>query len=281
MIEALSEKNLNEANAFLSKHEETAQFLINNLSAHGHKLSEHPNSGNFKMLRKSGSVVGVFSLTRRGNLIIESVEDESELILKECLNEAIKINGFIGNWPSVEPLYKLFKNKNPDFKPVYESKEILYSYLINSSDEKIQRDPRVRLLQIEDFSQWLNFSKAYMEELSLPEKLTKEEIRIQFETQINNKVWWGLFDGQKLLSRAGLNSKGETVGQVGGVFTPKEFRKKGYSKATMFHMLKDCLELHHHKKSILFTAQNDIPAQKLYESMGYFKIGFFALILGG
>lgn len=30
----------------------------------------------------------------------------------------------------------------------------------------------------------------------------------------------------------------------------------------------------------LFTGEADIPAQKLYESMGYQRIGSFALILG-
>ncbi len=33
-------------------------------------------------------------------------------------------------------------------------------------------------------------------------------------------------------------------------------------------------------KNILFTGETDLPAQKLYESMGYKRIGPFAVILG-
>jgi predicted GNAT family acetyltransferase len=95
-----------------------------------------------------------------------------------------------------------------------------------------------------------------------------------------DKVWWGLFDRDELQSRAGLNSKGQDIGQVGGVFTPKKYRQRGYAKATMLHMLKDCRDTHVHRKNLLFTGETDYPAQKLYESIGYQRIGSFALILG-
>jgi len=143
----------------------------------------------------------------------------------------------------------------------------------------LRHDPRVRHLEERDFSQWLTFSKAYMSELSIPDELSDEQKRADFTKQIGGQVWWGLFDGDTLLSRVALNSKGESVGQVGGVYTPPGHRKKGFAKAAMFHMLKDCRDLYHHRKSILFTGETDFPAQKLYESMGYKRIGSFALVL--
>ncbi len=118
-----------------------------------------------------------------------------------------------------------------------------------------------------------------MKELNLPIDLTIDQMRASFKVKVKNKVWWGLFDKDQLLSRAALNSNGDKIGQVGGVFTPKKFRKNGYAKKTMLHMLKDCIEIHKHTKSILFTGETDIPAQKLYESIGYKRIGEFALIL--
>ena len=73
-----------------------------------------------------------------------------------------------------------------------------------------------------------------------------------------------------MLSRAGLNSKGRTIGsQVGGGFALPQYRQQGLSKAIMFHILKDCRDRHGHTKNILFTGEENIPAQKLYESMGY------------
>ena len=119
-----------------------------------------------------------------------------------------------------------------------------------------------------------------MTELSLPNEFSAEQLQRNFEAQAAKQVWWGMFRGQELVSRTALNSRGETIGQVGGVFTPKKYRQQGCAKAVMLHMLKDCRDLHGHTKSLLFTGETDIPAQKLYESIGYSRIGSFAIILG-
>lgn len=280
MLESVNAQNLAEVEAFLLQHEECAQFLINNLRAHGPTLTEHHNSGNFKAIRKDGVIVAVFCLARRGNLIVQSTFSDPALILSACANEPIQLKGFIGDWNSVEPVYQLFKRHTPAYSPSYESKDILYSYPLSSSDVKIKHDSHVRFLNQSDFPQWLEFSNAYMSELGLPDELSADQKQQDFEAQAENKIWWGLFEGDKLLSRTALNSKGEKVGQVGGVFTPKHFRQKGFAKRVMFHMLKDCRDLHGHTKNILFTGETDIPAQKLYESMGYGRIGSFALVLG-
>lgn len=280
LIQPVSDKNIQEVNDFLSRYEETSQFLVNNLELHGPVLTSHHNSGNFKLVRKDDAIEAVFCLSRRGNLLIQSKASYFRDILEECSKEVIKLKGFVGDWKSVSPLFQEFKKQNPGYVPTYESKEILYSYSLTSSDSKLKHDPRVRLMEDSDFPQWLEFSRAYMSELSLPDDLTDGEKRSSFESAVKEQVWWGLFEGGTLLSRTALNSKGTRVGQVGGVFTPKSHRKKGLAKATMFHMLKDCFDSHGHSKSILFTGETDIPAQKLYESIGYSRIGHFALILG-
>ena len=280
MVELVSEKNRGEVETFLSAHEESAQFLITNLRDNGAKLTEHHNSGNFKAIKINDVVVAVFCLSRRGNLIIQSEVCEPKMILDACASESVVLKGFIGEWNSVEPVYNLYKEINPSYLPSYESKEILYSYPLSSNDTKIAHDKRVRLITDDDYSQWSEFSNAYLSELSLPDELSEEQKRQDFESKIAKRIFWGLFDSKKLLSRTALNSNGEKIGQVGGVFTPKAYRQQGFAKAVMFHMLKDCRDLHGHTKNILFTGESDIPAQKLYESMGYARIGSFALVLG-
>lgn len=282
MVELISAQNLHEANEYLTRYEETAQFLINNLKTHGPVMTDHHNSGHFKLIRKSGRVAGVFCLTRRGNLLIQTDTNDStepSVLLDACAGEPVSIKGFIGDWNSIDPVYRLFLERNPSFKPSYEAKEILYSYTLSSHDSKLVHDTQVRLLQLCDFDQWLALSAAYMLELSIPDELTLKQKERDFEFQVVNQLCWGLFVDPKLLSKASLNSKGQTIGQVGGVYTPPEFRKKGFAKRVMFHMLKDCIDLHSHTKNILFTGETDLPAQRLYESMGYKPIGFFALVL--
>jgi len=280
IVEEIGEKNRTEANRYLAAHEETSQFLINNMREHGPRLAQHPNSGNFRLIRDGEDVTAVFCLARRGNLIVQADSDYSQVVLRFCKADPVKLKGFIGEWESVAPIWKRFKTENPHYKPIYESKEIVYTYELREDDKNLKHDPRVRFLSRSDFRQWLQHSYHYMKELSVPDDLTDGQKQSIFEQQARDKHWWGLFDGEELLSRTALNSKGESIGQVGGVFTPWQYRKRGYAKATMFHMLKDCCNLHRHRKNILFTGQTNIPAQKLYESMGYRRIGSFAVILG-
>ncbi len=280
MVEWVGTENLKEVEIFLGHSEESAQILINNLRLHGFAVGEDINSGNFKAIRQKGAIVAVFCLARRGNLVIQSSVSLPDLVLKACATENISIRGFLGEWSSAEPVYRRYKELNPEYSPHYFSKDILYSIDLSPSAPEIRHDQRVRLLAENDFQQWLDVNSAYMSELALPEDQTFEEKQRSFARQIASKQIWGFFENERLLSRAALNSNGLRLGQVGGVFTVPEFRQRGLAKATMFHMLKDCRDLHGHIKSVLFTGETDLAAQKLYESMGYRKIGDFALILG-
>ncbi|MDC0980420.1 GNAT family N-acetyltransferase, partial [Bdellovibrionales bacterium] len=215
-----------------------------------------------------------------GNLIVQCSKPLiPEKIIEDCLNESQPVKGFIGEWSSIHPIVDNYRRVNPEFEPSFNSKEILYKLDLNDASESLVHNDRVRFLNESDFDQWLPLSKDYNLELGVPSDLTEDQQRKDFSIRTTDKTWWGMFSGETLLSIAALNSNGERVGQVGGVFTPEEQRRKGYSKATMLHMLKDCREIHGHSKSILFTGETDIPAQKLYEAISYKKIGYFALIL--
>lgn len=280
VVKAVVSENLEEVQSFLNRFEESAQILINNLRDYGPSLTDHHNSGNFKIVQNKSEITSVFCLTRRGNLIAQSSSDSTDEILTACKGEEIPLKGFIGPWNVMRPLVEALLQTDPSFKITYESKEIQYAYDLKTSDSKLTHHPQVRLLNKSDFAQWLEFGDAYMHELSLPNELSKEHRRNEFVIQVTNKVWWGLFHGDELISRAGLNSKSKNMGQVGGVFTPKKFRQRGYAKSVMYHLLKDCMQIHGHKKNVLFTGEEDIPAQKLYEAVGYSRIGHFAMAFG-
>ncbi len=285
-VEPISD--LAQVSAFLKRYEETSQFLINNLRDRGPVVTDDPYSGNFKVIKQHDQIVAVFYLARCGNVFAQTAQADNgqagsaqltDLILEACKSEPFPIKGFIGAWPVLAPIFEKFCAENPQFKPSYVSKEILYRLGLAANDSRLQQHPQVRLLVESDFADWHPLRSAYLEELHLTSDSDADRLRARFASSTGNKTWWGFFDDGKLISIAGLNSKSDEIGQVGGVFTPKEKRKHGYAKATMLHLLKDCRDFHGHAKSILFTGENDLPAQKLYESIGYERIGHFALIL--
>lgn len=277
-IEPLTDTPL--AMAFLKRHEETSQFLINNLRDRGPRVTDDPYSGNFKVIKSENQIVAVFYVARCGNVYAQAETDQyTDLILEGCKAEPFSIKGFLGAWSILAPIYEKFQAENPEFKPSYKSKEILYRLTLSKNDPQLRRHPEVRLLTGADYGAWLPLDNAYLEELHLTDHVTVEQVKSRFERSTQDRTWWGFFKNETLISMARLNSKSNQIGQVGGVFTPKEARMRGYSKATMLHLLKDCCEIHGHTKSILFTGETDIPAQRLYESIGYDRIGHFALIL--
>ncbi|MFK8138162.1 MAG: GNAT family N-acetyltransferase [Bdellovibrionales bacterium] len=276
----LSLGDLENLKSYLKENEDSSQFLINNLNAFGPNFTEHPNSGNFKILVEKNQIKGVFCLTRRGNLLaqFDSFNFKIQEVLDSCEQENIPIKGFIGDWKSVHPIFEAFKEKNPGFDTLLKSKEFLFKINLKMKTSEFVHCRSVRHLLESDFEAWFNCHLSYNEELHLPNQLSKEQIREDYLLRTQNNGIWGYFDDNKLISTCGLNSNTSDVGQVNGVFTIKEFRRKGLSRSTMLHMLKDCRDDLNHRKSILFTGEKDLPAQKLYDSIGYERIGSFALI---
>ncbi len=69
-VKKVSSHDISNVKKFLNKFEQTSQFLINNLKMYGPNLSDHPNSGNYKVLTEDNQIISVFYLSRRGNIMI-------------------------------------------------------------------------------------------------------------------------------------------------------------------------------------------------------------------
>ena len=80
----------------------------------------------------------------------------------------------------------------------------------------------------------------------------------------------------KIVSAALTHCETPQAGLIGGVYTPKIHRKKGYSKACMLELMRRLKE--EDKIPCLFYEQNNTPAKKLYEKLGYKPYGTWVII---
>ena len=88
--------------------------------------------------------------------------------------------------------------------------------------------------------------------------------------------------GSELVSIGQLNTKTDHLGIVGGVYTVPKWRRKGLARMLMNQIIHDCKNKLSLRKLIIFTGeQENLPAQKLYESLGCQKAGYMALLFGG
>lgn len=265
--------------AFLKSHEDTSLFLLGNYESYGTKLGPSFLSGNYKLILDEDQIVAVFSLTKMGNLLVQSDVSESifQEILKSCKEEEIPIKGLIGPWNVCEPFWDLLKREKIIQKETYGKKDILYTY---EPTEGENLSPHIRLLTKENLSEWLAMRFAYLDEEGFPEAISKEELSAYFLEKVEKKIVWGYFVDDTLVAIADLNAKAFDLGQVGGVYTLPAHRRKGYSKAIMRRLFHDCKKIHAIRKLIIFTGVDNLPARTVYESIGCTKADYFALFFG-
>jgi predicted GNAT family acetyltransferase len=282
MIRHVKDSDLQRVRAFLESHVDTSLFLLSTLAALGPRLGHHLNSGNFRLIEEEGQIVAVCCLTRRGNLLVQAGgrTDLAEQVFEACEIETIEVRGVVGEWPMAEALWKLLR-ADPRFETTHNLKDILYRLMLNRKPGTRVESANVRALDAGDFVQWERLNSAYFAELSLPLQATLEQRRTDFIVRIRSGLWWGAFDDcQELVSIAALNATYGSLGQVGGVYTRPADRRKGLSRTVMQLLIEDCAKRLHFEKLVLFTGEDNMPARKLYESLGFEPAGAFGVLLG-
>ena len=83
-----------------------------------------------------------------------------------------------------------------------------------------------------------------------------------------------------LVSFAAIIAMHETMAQIGSVFTPPEHRRRGLSRAVMTKVMRDARLDQQLDKLFLFTGEENAPARRLYESLGFESFGHFGLFFG-
>jgi ribosomal protein S18 acetylase RimI-like enzyme len=266
---------------FLRSHAETSMFLASNLSAYGPALSQSANSGNFKYLQQDGQVVGVFCLTRRGNLLAETGKNTefALTIIEACRDEPIRIAGVVGEWTLADAIWSILIESGDIAEVIIESREPLYRLILERSPATF-RPSAVRMLTPSYFAEWELLNDAYLREEGIPIQLSTDEKLANFSRECASGQWWGLPENGRLVAIGALNAVHDSMGQIGGVYTIPELRRLGRATSVMKALISDCIAVHELRRLFLFTGERNRAAQRLYESLGFRRIGEFALLFG-
>jgi predicted GNAT family acetyltransferase len=276
---AVDETNAPAMCAFLEQHADTAMFLLSNFAMNGPRVGTLPTSGNFKLVEEDGEVCAVICLTRR-TLILAEAGGRTELaptIVEACRAEPIPIGGVIGEWTLASAIWAILRTQ-PSFRQVLASKDILQALHL-SPVTRSDRTPQVRLLRLGDFEQWDGLNAAFCAEEGIPLWRTVADRQTMFQQNTERRRWWGYFEDGRLVSMACLNAVYKHIGQVGGVYTVPDRRCSGLSRATMNALLADSVSVHGLERIILFTGEHNHAAQHLYETLGFSRIGDFAVLM--
>ena len=285
MIRSVATEDLERVRGFLEAHVESSLFLLSNLAIFGPRLTDHWNSGNYRLAEEAGRVMAVFSLTRRGNLIVQAGgrADLAESILEACESEPMEVCGVMGEWPTAEAIWNLLR-ADPRFEPGLSSKDVLYRLPLTASAARAAWTTPpgavVRPLEASDYQQWEQLNTAYCAELNLPLPVVDDAHEAEFGRRTRARWWWGAFLGRQLAAVVGLNAAYGVVGQVGGVYARPAERNKGMARAAMELLIADGRDYHQFEKLVLFTNEDNIPARRLYDALDFELVGEFGLLLG-
>jgi len=277
----IGDASLCEAKSFLERYPETSLFLLSNIRAFGTRLGESLYSGNLRGLRQGGELGGVFCLTRAGSLLAQTggCAELAPDIVRACASEPMPIRGVLGEWRITSAIWDLLI-ETQQLRPTFVSKEISYRLDLSKDLPPAPSSFQIRMLAKDDHPQWDDLAVAFQRESGLPAPGTRDQRKSAFLRSIGLGHWWGAFEHDTLVSLAAIIAMHDTMAQVGSVFTPREHRRRGLSRAVMTKLIRDSRLEHHLDRLFLFTGEHNAAARHLYESLGFERFGHFGLFFG-
>ena len=188
----------------------------------------------------------------------------------ELFFEKKKIFCIIGEKNSVEIMEKVFKNAdriNPDYENSYHFMECLS----NSLCEKKKSFPFIefRKCRESDESFLFELHKAFVLEEVLPpfQKLNPAAERFSMSRILRKNGIWAAFINGLPVSKANISVLTKNCAQIGGVYTMKQYRKRGISSALIEILVKEIKKSG--RKAVLFVKENNSAAIKVYLKTGF------------
>jgi len=139
------------------------------------------------------------------------------------------------------------------------------------------RGRRIGPADVDLLTEWrVGFSVEALGEQDSPRPWTA--CRAAIERGLKEQSMWLVEHHGQPVACTAFNSAIKEAVQVGGVWTPPNFRGRGYARCAVAVSLLDARS-EGVDKAILFTGINNIPAQKAYLALGFQHIGDYRILL--
>lgn len=264
--------------AFLSQHWETSMFLRSNLRRAGLLDRGNPFEGIYVAAIEQNEIRAVAAHYWNGMIILQA-PSHLEAVVKAAIEQSNRpIMGLVGVWQQVQAAQQLLNLNATLAEP-----EILFSLSLSQLQiPQALSNFQVRPPHREEFDQLTEWRVAYEIETlgrSASAQL-REDCRTQLENLQNQQAQWVLEVEGSIVSYCAFNAQLPDVVQLGGVWTPPQFRNRGYARCVVAGALFNAKETGI-EQAILFTNQKNDAAQNSYRSLGFQAIGEYGLVLCG
>ena len=275
-----------ELQKFLLTRFESSMFLYSNMQQAG--LEDHGllYQGTYAAVFDGQAITGVVAHYWNNTLIVQGENHLAHLIQLAISTSGRPIGGIMGADEQVVVARDVLKLEQIDL--LRDETQWLYSLRISDlTVPEILSSGQVsgRRAQTADLRLLANWRAAYLAEV-----LGFETTEARRQDAYNNmkkyvregRTWILESDGIPVASSS-FNAvvtlgENESFVQVGGVWTPPKHRRKGYGRAAVAATLLDA-QTEGAIKAILFTADDNLPAQKAYAALGFHRIGNYRITI--
>lgn len=138
---------------------------------------------------------------------------------------------------------------------------------------------RVRVAEEGDVDELGTWRAAYeVETLGVPPRDgAAAEARARIGQLLGDRAIWVLLDGGRRVAMSAFNARVPDTVQIGGVFTPPPLRSRGYGRAVVAGSLLG-VQPEGVRRSVLFTEDGNVAAQRAYEALGYRRVGDYHIL---
>ncbi len=264
--------------AFLDTYWETSMFLRGNLALHGMEGSTHRHATTFWADEDITGICGVLGCTEGGLLMIQCPNADARTwsACREVLQGRTVLGG-TGAPGQIEALMAALSAEDlvvakSDTQPLY------WLDIDNLKLPNCANDPAAGLRKAaasdQSFLEVWHMGLARDTGMDAAAVSDHQAMAARFiEEQVGRLLTW---QGTPV-AMTNLNARAEDCVQIGGVYVPPEYRRRGFAQAVVGLHMRELSQHDGLTRAILFAASEG--AARAYEGIGFEQIGFYAMHL--
>lgn len=282
-VELLGPGDEERLDRFLAVHSDSSMFLRSNWRAAGLADRGGRLEGTYAAAVEDGAVVGVAAHYGNGMIALQAPGGRAGQLAAEVVRATGRaVRGLVG--PGAQVVAAREGLALADRPTAIDSREDLYALELASlvvSDRLRERRVVCGRARADDLAVAAAWRVDYSIEAlgSQPGAALEQEARASIEREIGRGNLWLLRDADGApLAMSALNARLPDRVQVGGVFTPPALRGRGHGGDVVAGQL---LELRAEAvvRAVLFTGDDNEPARRAYQRLGFARVGDYHLIL--
>ena len=302
-IISVNERTFSLAQSYLLPIEQKCVFLSQLVRKHSPDiyiiLDKNPdnsnNSDKSSQLINLQNVLGVFYLNKSlfhcfKDTSKVNIADFTPLFYQILTQNQASIKNISGEKDGTDFFLEVIRNlsENPDstfpkkfnVKQINDYKLMVLPHQQFQQSQKLYNDDFIMRCTENDMENLFEIERNYLQdEVAVRgQKVSDAEVSMRLRQILKNQLYFALISDDKIVSKAYTNAIGKNWIQIGGVYTLFQFRQNGYAALTVSTLCKRILQAH--KNISLFVKTKNLPAQQLYQKIGFtfhsdYKIVYF------